>query len=186
MSILTLLLWVFLVVLRCACVCLCVYMCVMEIHCWHLLLTLSLVYWLDGKDFEGHWISAVVSCVSASDFFCSNSLVQLKGISDELHCSVYLFSKPFLFLKKPQEIHNQKKKIVICKKVPKPAFRTVAFDPHNLMYFNEWCIWEMSLGIWFTLLETSMKLQSVWFQEVSQKHELTERKWWWGKPGGQI
>lgn len=84
------------------------FFCEMEIHCWHLLLNLSPVYWLDGKDFEGHWISAVASCVSASDFFCNNSLVQLKGISNELHCSVYLFYKPFLFLKKTQETHKQK------------------------------------------------------------------------------
>lgn len=84
------------------------FFCEMEIHCWHLLLILSLVYWLDGKSFEGHWVSVVVSCVSTSDFSCGNSLVQLKGISNELHCSVHLFYKPFLFLKKTQETHEQK------------------------------------------------------------------------------
>lgn len=84
------------------------FFCEMEIHCWYLLLNLSPVYWLDGKDFEAYRVSAVVSRVSASDFFCNNSLVQLKSISNELHCSVYLFYKPFLFLKKTQETHEQK------------------------------------------------------------------------------
>lgn len=45
---------------------------VMEINCWHLLLILSLIYWLGGRDFEEDSVPAVVICVSASEIFRSS------------------------------------------------------------------------------------------------------------------
>lgn len=92
----------------------------MEIHCWHLLLFLSLVYWLDGKDFEGDSVPAVVSSVSASDIFHSgNSLGQLKGMF-QMNCIGQSFCciDHFYFLKKsgnPQTKHLlQYSKLTAC------------------------------------------------------------------------
>lgn len=82
---------------------------VMEIHCWYLLLILSPVYWLSGKDFEGNWVPAVVSCVSASDIFNSgNSLgqlkvmIQVKCIDQSFCCTDHCY-----FLKKIRESTNK-------------------------------------------------------------------------------
>lgn len=50
---------------------------VMEIHWWHLLLILSLVYWLDGKDIERDSVLAAASSVSASHAFCFGESAEL-------------------------------------------------------------------------------------------------------------